>query len=317
MTSTTETTQHPDVSEISDLTEGLLPPSRAAEVRGHVDGCELCGDVHASLVEIRELLGTVPAPQHMPHDVVDRLDAALAAEALSTTAPVGAAPHVSRETQPSGAQKPDAESSLSDRPAGRPRAATGPGRRSARRRRTAVLGTAVGAAVVGVSFFMLQNVQSSQDDASLKAADHGSSSTAKGTGIFTASTLEGRVQTLLLNAGTKSAGRDGTDAEKQAPPSVDIQSTPKNDSPGSESPGTPLRAPAVSVPLCVEQGIGRKTAALAVEEGTYEGTDAFLVVLPHPSDATRVQAYVVDAACVREEPAAKAKLLLTHAYARP
>ncbi|MFD4758348.1 hypothetical protein ACFWOJ_05510 [Streptomyces sp. NPDC058439] len=317
MTSTTETTQHPDVSEISDLTEGLLPTSRAAEVRGHVDGCELCGDVHASLVEIRELLGTVPVPQHMPDDVVDRLDAALAAEAFSTTAPVGAAPHVSRETKPSVAQKPDAEPSLSDRPPGHPRASTGPGRRSARRRRTAVLGTALGAAVVGVSVFMLQNVQSSQDDASLKAADHGSSSTAKRTGTFTASTLEGQVQTLLLGAGTKSSGPDGTDPEKQAPPSVDIQSTPRNDSPGSKSPRTPLRAPVVSVPLCVEQGIGRKTAALAVEEGTYEGADAFLVVLPHPSDVTRVQAYVVDAACVREEPAAKAKLLLTHAYARP
>ncbi|MFF2406131.1 hypothetical protein [Streptomyces sp. NPDC058092] len=318
MTSTTETTQHPDVSEISDLTEGLLPPSRAAEVRGHVDGCELCGDVHSSLVEICELLGTVPAPQHMPDDVVDRLDAALAAEALSTMAPVGAAPHVSRETEPSVAQRPDAEPSLLDRPAGHPRATTGPGRRSARRRRrTAVLGTALGAAVVGVSVFMLQNVQSSQEDASLKAADHGSSSAAKGTGVFTASTLEGRVQTLLLSAGTKSSSPDGADAEKQAPPSVDIQSTPKSDSPGSESPRTPLRAPAVSVPLCVEQGIGRKTAALALEEGTYEGTDAFLVVLPHPSDATRVQAYVVDAACAREKPAAKAKLLLTHAYARP
>ncbi|WP_406382636.1 hypothetical protein [Streptomyces sp. NBC_01618] len=319
MTSTTETTQHPDVSEISDLTEGLLPPSRAAEVRGHVDGCALCGDVHASLAEIRDLLGTVPAPQHMPDDVVDRLDAALAAEALSTTASVGAVPHVSRETEPPVAQKPDAEPSLSDRPAGHPRATTGPGRRSARRRRrTAVLGTALGAAVVGVSVFMLQNVQSSsQEDASLKAADHGSSSAPKGTGTFTASTLEGRVQTLLLSANAKSSSPDGTDAEKQAPPSVDIQSTPKSDSPGSESPQAPLRAPAVSVPLCVEQGIGRKTAALAMEEGTYEGTDAFLVVLPHPSDATRVQAYVVDAACVREKSAAKAELLLTHAYARP
>jgi hypothetical protein len=42
MTSTTDTTQHPDVSEISDLTEGLLAPSRAADVQEHLDGCTLC-----------------------------------------------------------------------------------------------------------------------------------------------------------------------------------------------------------------------------------------------------------------------------------
>ncbi|MER5847025.1 hypothetical protein ABT126_08155 [Streptomyces sp. NPDC002012] len=317
MTSTTDTTRHPDVSEISDLTEGLLPPSRAAEVHSHLDGCELCGDVHSSLMEIRELLGAVPTPQHMPDDVAGRLDAALAAEALSTAAPVGAV-HVSRETEPSVApQKPESELSLPDRPAGRPRATTGPGRRPARRRRTAVLGTALGAAVVGVGVFMLQNVLPPQEDASLKAADRGSSSAAKGAGTFSASTLEGRVQTLLLSAGTEPSSTNGTSTEKKAPPSVDIQSTPKSDSPGSESPRTPLRTPVVSVPLCVEQGIGRKTAALAVEEGTYEGADAFLVVLPHPSDATRVQAYVVDASCVQEKPAAKGKLLLTRAYSRP
>ncbi|MFJ2909232.1 hypothetical protein ACIO8F_07305 [Streptomyces sp. NPDC087228] len=317
MTSTTDMNRHPDVSEISDLTEELLPQSRAAEVRGHVDGCELCGDVHASLMEIRELLGTVPAPQHMPDDVADRLDAALAAEALSTAAPVGTA-HVSRETEPSAAQKPETELGLPDRPAGRPRVTTtGPGRRPARRRRSAVLGTALGAAVVGVGVFMLQNVQPSQEDAGLKAADRGSSSAAKGAGTFSASTLEGRVQTLLLGSGTGPSSPKGTVTEKKTPPSVGIQSTPKSDPPGTEPPRTPLRTPVVSVPLCVEQGIGRKAAALAMEEGTYEGADAFLVVLPHPSDVTRVQAYVVDAACVREKPGAKGKLLLTRAYARP
>ncbi|MFD4945183.1 hypothetical protein ACFVYE_43170 [Streptomyces sp. NPDC058239] len=315
MTSTSDTAEHPDVSEISDLTEGLLPPSHAADVRGHVNGCELCGDVHTSLMEIRELLGTVPAPQHMPDDVAGRIDTALAAEALNTTAPNDAA-HVSRETKLSVAQKPDAEPGLPDRPAGHPRATTGPGRRPARRRRrAAVLGAALGAAVVGVSVFIMQGVQPSQEESALKAADRGSSSAARGAATFSESTLEGRVQTLLLSADTKPSGSDGVGSEKA--PSVEAQSTPTSDSPATESSRAPLRAPVISVPSCVEQGIGRKTAALAVEEGTYEGSDAFLVVLPHPSDATRVQAYVVDAACVREKHAAKGKLLLTHAYARP
>ncbi|MGW2084056.1 anti-sigma factor family protein [Streptomyces sp. NPDC001880] len=325
MTSTTDTTQHPEVTEISDLTEGLLPPSRAAEVRDHVDGCELCDEVHASLTEIRELLGTVPIPQRMPDDVVDRIDAALATEtALVATTPHDSVPdspnpaHVSRETEPPTTQKPGAEPSPSDRPAGRPRATTGPGRRPARRRRrTAVLGAALGAAVVGVSVLILQSVQPSQDSASLKAADHRAGSAEGGGSDFSESTLEGQVQKLLTSTGAKpSRSTDGAGAEKQAP-SVESHSTPKSTSAGSESPQAPLRAPSVSVPPCVEQGTGRNAAALAVEEGTYEGTDAFLVVLPHPSDATRVQAYVVDAACVRESPSGKGELLLTRTYARP
>lgn len=88
MTSTTDTAGHPDVAEISDLTEGLLPPDRTAGVQRHLDECELCADVRASLEEIRGLLGTLPGSQRMPDDVASRIDAALAAEALlQATAP--------------------------------------------------------------------------------------------------------------------------------------------------------------------------------------------------------------------------------------
>lgn len=66
MTSTTDTAGHPEVTEIADLSEGLLPPSRTADVRRHLDECPLCSDVHASLEEIRGLLGTLPGPPRMP-----------------------------------------------------------------------------------------------------------------------------------------------------------------------------------------------------------------------------------------------------------
>ncbi|MFF2327575.1 hypothetical protein [Streptomyces sp. NPDC058103] len=248
----------------------------------------------------------------MPDDVANRIDAALAAEALNATAPDGAV-HVSRETELSVARKPDTASGPPDRPTGHPRAITGPGRRPARRRRGAVvLGAALGAAVVGVSVFMLQSVQPSQEKSDVTAADRGSSSAAKRAAAFSESALEGQVQTLLLN--TKPSSPDDVGAEQQNP-SIEAQSTPTPSA--TDAPRTPLRAPVVSVPACVEQGIGRETAALAMEEGTFEGSDAFLVVLPHSSDPTRVQAYVVDAACVRDEPASKGKLLLTHAYPRP
>ncbi|WP_406094773.1 anti-sigma factor family protein [Streptomyces sp. NBC_01013] len=306
MTSTTDTTQHPDVSEISDLTEGLLSPSRAADVKRHMAGCELCTDVHTSLEEIRELLGALPAPEPMPSDIADRMDAALAEEARSSHGARETAINVSRETTCAGAA-----SEVADRPVGHSRAATGPGRRPARRRRrTAVLGAALGAAVVGVSIFLLQNVQLSQGSSDATALDSGSAQAKTESHAFSQSTLEDRVNSLLGSRTDAASPQDSSSQEQD--PSADTKSSPQ-----SASPQAPLRAPTVAVPSCVKQGIGRSTAALAMERGTYEGTDAFLVVLPHPSDTTRVQAYVVDAACVGAEPAAKGKLLLTHAYARP
>ena len=72
MTSTTDMAGHPDVAEISDLAEGLLPPARSTELRRHLDDCELCADVYTSLEEIRGLLGTLPGPPRMPADVAGR-----------------------------------------------------------------------------------------------------------------------------------------------------------------------------------------------------------------------------------------------------
>ncbi|MFF9568578.1 anti-sigma factor family protein [Streptomyces sp. NPDC014685] len=316
MTSTTDTTRHPDVTEISDLTEGLLPPPRAAEVHRHVEGCEPCGEVHAALQEIRELLGSTPEPPRMPDDVADRIDAALAAEAAlaDTEAPDDSA-HVSRETELLPIQKsvPD-PGSPPDRPAGRPRAATGPGRRPVRRsRRVAVLGAALGAAMIGMSVFIIQGLQPTHDSAGISASDRRSGSTASNEDTFSGTPLESRVHTLLLGAKMKPSGPDDFHTEKQAP-SVGAQSTPTGDS--TALPQTPLRAPTVSVPACVQQGIGRKAPALAAETGAYEGTSAFLVVLPHPSDTGRVQAYVVDATCVQNS-TDKGELLLTRTYARP
>lgn len=72
----------------------------------------------------------------------------------------------------------------------------------------------------------------------------------------------------------------------------------------------------VAVPPCVEKGIGRNEDPIAAQKGSYNGADAFLVVLPHPTDSTRVQAYVVDAACVHSTASSRGKVLLTHVYPR-
>ncbi|MGW2656487.1 anti-sigma factor family protein [Streptomyces sp. NPDC001478] len=325
MTSTADTTRHPDVSEISDLTEGLLPASRTADLQRHLEGCEPCAEVRASLEEIRGLLGSLPAPEPMPLDIAARIDAALAEEARSgppaadsddeafpttDTSPAPSADDVSRETE----DAPSAPEPLA-RPSGYPRAATGPGRRPARRRRrTVVLGAALGAAVVGVSAFLLQNIQLSSNGADSTALDQGAKASTAETHAFSRTTLESQVRDLL-DAGPGESARENAGANQA--PSMGVQSSPENPSSSSDGPQNPLRAPKVTLPACVEQGIGRNTGALAMQRGTYEGTDAFLVVLPHPTDSSEVQAYVVDASCVGAEPPSKGKILITDTYTRP
>ncbi|MFG2570817.1 anti-sigma factor family protein [Streptomyces sp. NPDC048567] len=330
MTSTPGTTQHPEVSEISDLTEDLLPGVRAAEIRSHLDDCDLCADVLASLEEIRALLGDLPAPEPMPTDIADRIDVALAAEARTHRAESDSATDVSRETEPLQepghiAGNPPSRSHAPDRPAGHAHANTGPGRRPGRRRRrTTLLASAFGAAaLVGMSVFLLQNVPGAgRSDTSAAGVSQDTTATAPKSRSqeFSAATLEDQVHALLgRTSGTKSPQ---TPKGNDEAPSIGSQSSPHSQPPlqadpsDSLSPESPLRAPAVPVPACVEEGIGRNSPALAVERGSYEGTDAFLVLLPHPTDPDSVQAYVVDAACVGAQPPAKGKLLLTHAYAR-
>ncbi|MEV6001317.1 hypothetical protein AB0M25_18985 [Streptomyces griseomycini] len=305
MTSTTDRTEHPDVAEISDLTEGLLPPARSSDVRRHLDECELCADVRASLEEIRGLLGTMPGPPRMPAEVASRIDAALAAEALlHATAPdTGEDPdappvtldveqrdgqtHVSRETSASPV-----------RPAGRPRSSTtGPGRKSrlrGGRRRIAVLGTVFTVAALGLGSVLL----SPWNDG--KEPDGEQQTTAADT--FSEEKLEKQVTDLLAHSQPEGTG-------SRTPHTFGMQSES-----GAASPKV-LKQPAV--PECVREGIGRNDAALATEQGTYGGKKALLVVLPDVSDDTRVTAYIVDATCVdTPSPDATAKVLLKHSYTR-
>ncbi|MCX4763425.1 hypothetical protein OG562_21135 [Streptomyces sp. NBC_01275] len=309
MTSTTDTTGHPDVAEISDLAEGLLAPSRSADVRRHLDACALCADVHASLEEIRGLLGTLPGPPRMPDEIAQRIDAALAAEALLTaTAPEGGATtenedaaktstalaadagalHVSRETTAATA-----------RPTGHARtASTGPGRKDhkdrkrAGRRKVAVLGTVFTVAALGLGSVLVSSLTGGGGPG---GSAHGQQSTAADT--FAASSLEQQVTDLL-----------GKSSGSRAPHSLGVENEPDSATPKI------LREP--TVPPCVQKGIGQSDAALATEEGTYQGRDALLVVLPDASDSTRITVYLMDATCVQHPSTGTAKVLLKDSYTR-
>ncbi|WNM36352.1 hypothetical protein RKE30_41450 [Streptomyces sp. Li-HN-5-11] len=293
MTSTTDTAGHPDVTEISDLTEGLLAPSRAEDLRRHLGRCASCADVHASLEEIRSLLGTLPEPQGMPSDVADRIDAALAAEhsADGHDDSAGDSTHVSRET------------TATDRPAGRARtSSTGPGRKATPRRgrrRIAVLGTAFTVAALGVVSVVLASLH---DGKGSDTTAHGRPSAS--TDTFSEGTLKTQVTDLL----DKAQKPEGT---SHAPHSLGVD--PER---GTGKPNVLKSAPTVTLPSCVQQGINNAGTPLAAQKGTFDGKDAYLVVLPDASGAsTRVTAYIVDATCV-QHPSTAATVLLEHSYAR-
>ncbi|WP_030153180.1 anti-sigma factor family protein [Streptomyces sp. NRRL S-244] len=308
MTPTTGTIRHPDVSEISDLTEGLLSPVRTAEVRRHLGDCPLCADVHASLEEIRGLLGTLPGPPRMPSDIAGRIDAALAAEALlDSTAPRAEpvpAPDVSRETSPAAPSGPGA-----GRPAGHPTGATGPGRRRARRRIAVIAGLA-GAAACALGIFLAGNLlgTGSPDTAARRSATS-TAAAAPADGTYTAQGLQDNVRRLLASG----PGAKTLPQEEQPNNTYGLENT--TPSPGL-APGDGNRTNASSVPACVQDATGRPDTPLAAERGSYQGTEVYLLVLPHPGDSARVDAYLVGAACTDTPSTVPDKPLLTRTYPR-
>ncbi|MFD0163338.1 anti-sigma factor family protein [Streptomyces decoyicus] len=314
MTSTTgtgehPTGEHPEVSEISDLTDGLLSPSRSADVRQHLAGCPLCDDVYASLEEIRALLGTLPGPVRMPADVAGRIDAALAAEALlDATAPGGGGAHVSRETATLSVAVSRETDELPRRatpparPSGRPRGSSGPGRQSpggrssrARRWPRILLSSAAAAAVFSFGGLLIQNaaVDGTQAKSPGRTTATPKETTDRAAGL-TAASLGSHVHDLLASKGSHKSPEIGT----------------------RTSPESTLRGGADTVPSCVRLGTGRTETPLASSHTRYQGKDAYLVVLPDPANAKRVSAYVVSSSCVSATPPAPGKVLLSHSYQR-
>ncbi|MEU2064591.1 zf-HC2 domain-containing protein [Streptomyces sp. NPDC013455] len=307
MTSTTDTAGHPDVAEISDLTEGLLTPDRSTDVRRHLAGCEPCADVYASLEEIRGLLGSVPEPERMPADVAGRLDAALAAEAPFPAIAGSAARHVSEDgvghvSRETSAPADHLTDRSAGRPAGRPRAATGPGRKAAergRRRGRLVLGAVLTAAVLGAGSLFVTSL-----------GDHTDHPTAHGTptaaaGPFSGDSVQNQVRSLL-------SGKNGLSQEGEEPRTRQGESNAPD---STEGPSTLLQT-TVPVPDCVRLALGRSAAVLGAKTGTYEGKAAYLVVVADSRDAKRVTAYVIDAKCVHQQAAAAGTVMLKQSVAR-
>lgn len=299
MTSSTGTDPHPEVSEISDYSEGLLPADRSAIVARHLAECAICADVLQSLEEIRGLLGTLPKAQRMPSDIAERIDAALAAEALLDST----RPDVPRETSssasPSHPPLPgavDVSRGTSTGPSGHAEAPSGPGGRAradgrgpGRRRRRGILAaaSALGVLLVGGAVYAA---------ASGGGTSNGASDSARQNVAGAAGTVGDQVRNLLAQAGGDRAG-----TAPVAPENTNRGNTPMMQPNGGGVGGTHPASPA-QVPACVLRATHRTQPPLAAGRETFQGTQSYLVVLPHPNDESRVDAFIVNAACSRTSP---------------
>lgn len=300
--SPTDMAGHPDVTEISELAEGLLPLSRTTDVRRHLDDCELCADVYASLEEIRGLLGSLPGPPRMPADIAGRIDAALAAEALLSATAGEPAQNPSVDAARSGTSEsgPSSVSRETRLPAARPagnarRSSTGPGRKGGKRggrRRLAVVGAVFAAAALGLSSVIVASL----DDGTPSKEARGHQSAPADT--FSEGRLRQQVSALLARS-------QDPGGESRSPRTLDAE---------SETNGGNRLFTHPAVPECVQRGIGRKDAALATEKGVYQGKEALLVVLSEPSDNRRVTVFIVEATCVDHPSADAATVLLKRSY---
>lgn len=287
MTSTTGTNAHPEVTEISALAEGLLPPGRSADVRDHLAHCTLCADVLASLDEIRALLGVLPGPARMPADVAGRIDAALAAEALLDSTASGvprgtdSAADVPRGTPHTIPTSGPTTPRGTTHPKGRASGGAGPGRAGSGRRRVRLLwATVTAAAVFGLGGVLIQSLIGNPTE---NAADVGVKK-ATTAGVPPGAEVRSQVRSLLTRANP-----GGSETGPQLSP--------------EKTDRAPLGSgPAATVPACVLDGTHRPERPIAAAPQKYRGTASYLVVLPHPGDPSTVDAFVVDSACTRGTP---------------
>ncbi|CAL9496903.1 anti-sigma factor family protein [Streptomyces sp. enrichment culture] len=356
MTSSTDTAGHPDVAEISDLTEGLLPPSRSTDVRRHLEQCELCADVYASLEEIRQALGTLPGPPRMPADVAGRIDAALAAEALlaseADAADAAGADAAERHTERSSSESSSSERSTSVPAASEPTASESTASEE--------VSSAPAAHSEDDDPRVSRETSPAPDRPGDRPADRpaGRPRAATGPGrkdrrpgrrriavlgaAFTAAALG--LGSLLLSSwgGGSPSGSPEHDEQTSASDTfaqgtlerqvTDLLTAKDSMRGGSRTPRSLEGGPSMeghstkespkvfqqpTVPECVREGIGRNTPALATEEGVYKGREALLVVLADTADSSKVNVYIVDAVCVQQDSTAKAEVLLKTSYDRP
>lgn len=278
---------HPDFDQLADIDAGLDP---GGDVRTHVATCDDCQQALAALRSTRSDLAHVSLPE-MPADVVARMDAVLADEAVGTVAGGADATVVPLAAHTS-------------------------------RKRRGYLAGGVAAAVIAalVTAIVLNSASGKpggQTAASGGSAGLGSQATAVVTASgrnYTQQTLDADVAALLnktVNGSGLSAGAAAGTAGKSAtgsgpvhgPAVAPVPSPPKLDSARSTlefaAPQSlaVLRTDPTAMSQCITNLLGAPpyVAPLAVDIGRYNKQPAAVFVFPKPGDPAHVRVYVVPA----------------------
>jgi hypothetical protein len=166
------------------------------------------------------------------------------------------------------------------------------------------LGAAFTAAALGLGTLLVQTLGDDTSTAPPTATQQHTDAAH----TYSEGTLQSQVAKLLTSSNTNE-GRSGS--AKPWGIESDSGTTGSTGQRNTMSQGT-----GVQVPSCIEQGIRSNETVIAADKGVYRGTAVYLVVMPDASDASKVTAYIVDAACMKQASASPGKVLLTHSYAR-
>jgi hypothetical protein len=265
---------HPDIDAIADFVEGgLLDAAATAEVAAHLAGCAECRETRDALAGVQDLLGDQPA-EPMPDDVAVRIDHALSA--LSTQTPV---------------------SSLD-------------AARARRNRRRLVGGGLLAAAAVAAVAVVLPNLSGSSSDSDAQkgagaqasaAPRPASGSELNGPQSAAGSDSNNKDAPAQTRRPTPTPSRSGdtyTDASLPGQVRELLDGAPETPQSPSQGPSFAQAEKTVTVPPCALPASG-SSRALAVDRGTYDQRDAYVVVLP-AKDPAEVRVVVVDAVTCSE-----------------
>jgi len=263
---------HPNTDDLADLDAGLLDRDRASGVREHLAVCAACAEESAAFLAVRSALAAEPDPGPVPHDVAERLDAALAGAAAERGLPVAATADAGRERQP--------VDELSARRGALPR----------------LLAAAAAVGVVGLGAWAALGGLGGADEDATTAGEAGTAREL--------STAEALVPDADEDAGAGAAEEDAATTESES-----LLSEPE--APAQEEPAAPPE-PEAAPPPTEEQELQRVTdltATVAAGEApppsgppgcgeafteasgtgltaavptTYDGADAVLLVVPGP-----------------------------------
>ncbi len=136
----------------------------------------------------------------------------------------------------------------------------------------------------------------------LGGAIYGITSSGLGTGASNESSGAKRADTATVGSSVGEqvhrllSASGSTQPRGEAPVAPDRARTPMLSGPDASPTGISGQA-AATVPSCVVKATQRPQAPIAVQRELFQGVDSYLLVLPHPADTTRVDAFVVKASC--------------------